>query len=56
MTPLQSCQGALHVALNAALDAVDTGALTPDLGQQVIDHCKEALAVAVLAELNEVSP
>ena len=52
MTPLGQCQSALHVALNSALDAIDAGALTPELGQQVIDHTKEALAVAVLAELN----
>jgi hypothetical protein len=51
--PLNRCQSALHVALNSCLDAIDAGQITADAGQELIDLTKEALGLAVLAELND---
>jgi hypothetical protein len=51
--PLARCQSALHVALNATLDAIDAGHLTPETGQELITLTKEALGIAVLADLND---
>ena len=51
--PLARCQLALHVALNACLDAIDAGDLTPETGQELINLTKEALGIAVLADLND---
>jgi hypothetical protein len=51
--PLNRCQSALHVALNACLDAIDAGDITPETGQELINLTKEALGIAVLAGLND---
>jgi hypothetical protein len=53
--PLDRCQSALHVALNACLDAIDAGDITPDVGQQIIDYTTQALGAAVLAGDVEVA-
>jgi hypothetical protein len=52
--PLSRCQSALHVALNACLDAIDAGDLTPDDGQLVIDNVTASMGVVHLAAVNEV--
>lgn len=53
MTPLQQCQTGLHHAMNEALKAHDAGLISAEMLAEVIDHTKRALAVAVLAELND---
>lgn len=51
--PLARCQSALHVALNACLDAIDAGDITPETGQQIIDYTSQALGAAHLAARND---
>jgi hypothetical protein len=53
--PLNRCQSALHVALNACLDAIDAGDITPETGQLIIDYTTQALGAAVLAGDVEVT-